>query len=235
MRIGKTLAVVVVLMPIAAGAAPASEGYIVRFAGASVNPTGDLRIDESDSFPLGDGTTLEEEVRAAVEADRAFGFCVDIERRFNDLFGLGFTIMRADHDIDISGTETVRIRDDATGTILLEQTERLAISPGSVDMTPLLVGANFHFGGSEKVDLYAGPFVGLIDFGDLTFEGESVGFKNELAYGATLGVDVAFGESKAGLSASARYMIAGAETDEVPSDTVDLDPLVVMFGLGYRF
>jgi outer membrane protein W len=30
-------------------------------------------------------------------------------------------------------------------------------------------------------------------------------------------------------------MLAGAETDEVDSDTLDFDPLVILFGVGYRF
>ncbi len=85
------------------------------------------------------------------------------------------------------------------------------------------------------MDLYAGPFVGLVQFGDLAFEGDRIGFKDEFAYGATLGLDVPFGQGKAAFSASARYMVAGAETDEIDSDTIDLDPLVVLFGMGYRF
>jgi outer membrane protein W len=95
--------------------------------------------------------------------------------------------------------------------------------------------ANFHFGGSEKVDLYAGPFLGLVVFGDLVVEGERIGFRDELAYGATLGMDFPFRSGKAAFSASARYMFADAESDEVEAQTLDLDPLVVMFGLGYRF
>jgi len=235
MRAAKILWLVGVVVLVTAAGAEAREGYIVRLAGASVQPTGDLSMDESDAFPLGDGTTLEERIQAKVEADSAFGFCIDIERRFNDLFGLGFTVMRADHDIDLTGSATVLIRDNATNTILFQETEALTMPLGSVDMTPILVGANFHFGGSERVDLYAGPFVGLIDFGDLTFEGERLAFKDEFAYGATLGLDVALGQGSAAFSASARYMVAGAQTDEAQSDTLDLDPLVVLFGLGYRF
>ena len=216
-------------------AAQASEGYIVRFAGASVHPTNDLQIDERESLPLGDGTTLETYTRLSVEADSAFGFCIDFERRFNDLFGLGFTVMRAEHDVDAAGDGTVRIVDDGTGIVLVDQSESLTMPLGAVDMTPILLGANFHFGGNEKVDLYAGPFIGLIDFGDLTFEGERVGFKDEFAYGATLGMDVPFGKGGAAFSASARYMVAGAESDEVDSDTLDVDPLVVLVGVGYRF
>ena len=235
MRLVKILLVLAVLVLIAAAGAEAREGWIVRLAGASVHPSGDLTFDERDSLPLGDGTTLEEEVRATIEADSAFGFCIDVEHRFNDLFGLGFTIMRADHDVDLSGSATVRLRDDATNALLFETTESLAMPLGAVDMTPLLVGANFHFGGSERVDLYGGPFIGLIDFGDLIVEGERIAFKDEFAYGATLGLDVPFGQGGAAFSASARYMIAGAETDEPNSDTLDLDPLVLLFGLGYRF
>lgn len=234
MRIGKSLLLVAALL-LLAGTARAREGYIVRFAGASVNPTGDLLIEQQDSVPLGDGTTLEEVVRARAEADSAFGFCIDFERRLNDRFGLDFAVMRSNHDVDVSGGGTVRIRDDATDAILSEISESLSMPLGDVSMTPFLMGANFHFGGGEKVDLYAGPFLGLIIFGDLVVDEERIGFKDELTYGATLGMDVPFRNGKAAFSASARYMIAGAESDEIESRTLDLDPLVVLFGLGYRF
>ena len=235
MRAVKILLVLGILVLAAAAGAAAREGYIVRFAGASIHPTGDLSLDESDSIPLGDGTTLEERIQATVEADSAFGFCIDFERRFNDRFGLGFTVMRAEHDIAMSGRGSVTVRDDATNAVLVQVSESLDMPLGDVDMTPILVGANFHFGGSEKLDLYAGPFIGLIDFGDLTFEGERLAFKDEFAWGATLGLDVPFGQGGGAFSAAARYMIAGAEVDEVDSDTMEIDPLVVMFGLGYRF
>ena len=235
MRTGRILLLGIALALLFGGAVQAERSYIVRFTGASVNPTGDLSLDESERVGLGDGTTLVETVRATVEADSAFGFCIDFERRFSDLFGLGFTVMRADHDVDASGSASVQIVDDATGAVLLDVNESLTMPLGSAHMTPLLLGANFHFGGSEKVDLYAGPFVGMIDFGSLTVEGETTTFKDEFAYGATFGLDVPFGQGSAAFSASARYMIAGAETDEPDSDTLDLDPLVVLFGLGYRF
>ena len=234
MRVSKVLLLLAMALLVLAAAAEAREGYIVRFAGASIQPTGDLRMDESMVLPLGDGTTLEEDLRATVEAGSALGFCFEIERRFSDLFGLGFTVMRADHDVDLAGSSTVRIR-DPNGAVLISMTESQNMRLGSVRMTPLLLGANFHFGGGEKVDLYAGPFVGLVDFSDLTFEGDTIGFKDEFAYGATLGLDVPLGERSIGFSAAARYMVAGAETDEVDSDTVGLDPLVVLFGVGYRF
>ncbi len=235
MRTGKILLLAVVLTLLFGVAAEADARYIVRFAGASIHPTGDLSVDDTERLPLGDGTTMVATTRAMVEADSAFGFCIDFERRFNDLFGLGFTIMQSDHDLDASGSSVVRITDDATGAVLLDITESLTMPLGSVDVTPLLMSANFHFGGSDKVDLYAGPFVGMIDFGDLTFEGDRVGFKDEFAYGATFGLDVPFGQGSAAFSASARYMIAGAQTDEPDPDTLDLDPVVVLFGLGYRF
>jgi outer membrane protein W len=229
------LLLVAALSLVLGGAAEAREGYIVRFAGASVNPTGDLRIDESEIVPLGDGTTLEETTRATIEADRAFGFCIDLERRFNDRFGLGFTIMWADHDVDATGSESVRITDDATNAVLFDTSESVTLELGNVDMMPLLIGGNFHFGANGKVDVYAGPFVGLVTFGDLMLDDQRIGFKDDFAWGGTLGLDVPFRNGKAAFSASARYMIADAESDEIESQTLELDPLVVMFGLGYRF
>ena len=89
--------------------------------------------------------------------------------------------------------------------------------------------------GQTNALVEAGPIRLMIDFGSLTVEGETTTFKDEFAYGATFGLDVPFGQGSAAFSASARYMIAGAETDEPDSDTLDLDPLVVLFGLGYRF
>lgn len=234
MRFGRSLFAVTALLMLVAGAATATEGPLLRIVGASVNPTGDLRQTESDSIPLGDGTTLTLVEQIDVEADNAFGFCVDFEYRFNELFGLDFALMNADPDVDLTGTETARLTDDATNTILFESTDTIAAQASS-GMTPLLVGSNFHFGGSEKVDLYGGPFVGWIFFDDIELLGERVDVKDDFAYGATLGLDVPFGQGGMMFSGAVRYMIASAETDEPDSATLDIDPWIVLLGLGYSF
>lgn len=234
MNARKVLVLVAALALLMGGTATAREGYVLRFGGVSVNPTGDLRIEEREMVPLGDGTTLSMVGRGTAEADSAFGFCLELERRFNDLFGLGFTIMHSDHDVDVRLTETVRITDDVTNAVLFAMTESLS-ETASGDMTPLLMGANFHLGTNGRVDLYGGPFVGLVTYGDLELQGERISFKDEFAYGATVGLDVPFGNGKAAFSAAARYMIASAEPDEPDSEALELDPLTVLFGMGYRF
>lgn len=217
-----------------AGAAQAREDYILRFAGASVNPTGDLRVDESEVVPLGDGTTLFADGNLSVEPDNAFGFCVDVERRVNDLMGISLTLMQTDHDLDAAATETVRIVDDATGAVLFQVTDSMSVSAGS-EMTPLLVGTNFHFGPNEKVDLYAGPFVGWIWYDDINLAGERISIDNDWTYGAVVGVDVPFGESKLSFSGAFRYMIATATPDEPDPVDLELDPWIAMVGVGYSF
>lgn len=235
MRVGQFWIGVVVLALVASGAAWAAESNIIRFAGASVNPTGELRVAEFDVIPLGDGTTLRVSEDILFDPDNAFGFCIDFEHRFSDRFGLGVTVMRSDHDLNARGSATATITDDATNTVLFSQTETISLTAG-VDMTPVLVGANFHFGPNGKVDLYAGPFLGYVTFGDIVFENEREALKNEVAYGAVVGLDVPLGDRPAAFSVAARYMIASVEPDEPGvNQALDVDPWVLMFGVGYTF
>lgn len=230
LRVGIVLTVVALL---AGGPAWAAKGSILRFGGASVNPTGDLRVAESESVPLGDGTTLVVNAVANVEADSAFGFCIDFERRLSDLMGLNFTVMRANHDINFNTTAEGQIVDDATGAVLFRISETEAAT-GDASMNPVLVGANFHFGNGGRADFYGGPFVGYVFFDSLELEGERVGVKDDFAYGAVLGVDVPFRNGKLAFSAAARYMVADAKPED-EDVALEIDPVIVQFGVGYRF
>lgn len=216
-----------------AAAGTASQGRILRFAGASMNPTGDLPVEGSETIPLGDRTTLVETWRGSAEAKSAFGFCLDFEERFNDLLGLGVTLMYAEPEVGLAVTATTQLIDDATGAVLSESTGSVA-RRGSGEMTPLLVGPNFHFGPNDNVDLYAGPFLGYVFYGDITIEDDRAVIEDDLAYGAVMGVDVPFGKGSLAFSASARYMVTKAEAKE-GGDGIDIDPLTLLVGLGYRF
>ena len=72
-------------------------------------------------------------------------------------------------------------------------------------------------------------------FDDIVFEGDRTSLKDEFAYGGTLGVDVPFGKGQAAFSAAVRYMVAAAEPNEPDSQALDIDPLVLMVGVGYQF
>lgn len=221
-------------LALVAGTAQAGTSNIFRFAGAAVNPTGDLTTRDSESIGLGDGTTMTIVDETTVDPDSAFGFCLDYEHRFSDRFGLGVTVMRSDHDLNARGTGTIQVIDDATGVVLLDMTVEAA-ARASVDMTPLLLGANFHFPTGNNVDVYAGPFVGYVTYGDLVFEGERTTLKSDVAYGGALGLDVPVGGGKMAISAAVRYMIASVEPDEPGSERLDADPFTVSFGVGYKF
>jgi outer membrane protein W len=216
------------------GAAQAATSNIFRFAGASVNPTGDFTTRESESIGLGDGTTMTIVGETTIDPDSAFGFCLDFEHRYSNRFGLGVTFMRSDHDLQARGTGTIRVTDDATGAVLLDTTVTETAS-ASIDMTPLLVGANFHFGNGGKVDVYAGPFLGYVTFGDVVLEGERTTFEDDLAYGGTFGVDIPVGAGKMAISAAARYMFSTIKPDEPDAESLDADPFTLTFGVGYKF
>jgi outer membrane protein W len=216
-----------------ADASPATTN-IFRFVAASVQPTGDLTSRESETVPLGDGTTLIASGRVDAEAADAFGFGLDYEHRFEGRFGLGLTLMRTTHDIDLRGSDTGQIVDDASGAVLIEFSEQFSAS-AEADMTPLLVGANYHFRSEGDADFYAGAFLGWVMFSDIVLEGVRLALKDDFAYGAAVGVDAGFGDGQLAFSASLRYMIAAATPDEPDAESLDIDPFVLMFGIGYNF
>ncbi len=141
--------------------------------------------------------------------------------------------MFAEPEIGLQAAWTSRMVDDATDTVLSEDRGSLS-RRGSGDMMPLLVGSNFHFGVSDRVDLYAGPFVGYVFYGHITIEEEQTAVEDDFAYGAVMGLDVPFGKGSAVFSASARYMITKAEPEEGGA-AIDMDPVTLLVGLGYRF
>ncbi len=231
-RLSIVLIALIALMLVAT-ASPAANN-ILRFAAASVQPTGDLTTRESDTIPLGDGTTLISSEEVHIEAADAFGFSLDFEHRFPGRFGLGLTLLQANHDVEATGSGTAQIVDDATGAVLLEFSEQFSAN-AEADMTPFLVGANYHFRNEGEADVYAGPFLGWVMFDDLTLEGERISLKDDFAYGAVVGIDYPLGDGALAFSASLRYMVAAAKPDEPDSETLDIDPFVLMFGIGYGF
>lgn len=232
MRARTVLTVLTGLM-LLAGASQATNN-IIRFSGASIRPTGELSMMESETLPLGDGTTLITSERLDVEAESTFGFCLDYEHRFPGRFGLGLTLMRANHDVHATGSGSGRIVDDATGIVLINISEDFSAT-ADVDMTPLLVGANYHFAKGGNADVYAGPFLGWVMFGDFVLQGERTSIEDEFAYGATLGVDLPFGGGQAAFSAALRYMVAAAVPNEPDPQALDIDPFILVFGIGYQF
>jgi outer membrane protein W len=172
------------------------------------------------------------------------------EYMISNSFGLDFNISTSTHDItlDYSGDVIWTPLDDPAAN---EASQIVGGQSGEIRMTPITMGLSYHLGLSEAVNLYFGPLIGVVMYGDAQLQpGEFVielsefishtpldagraNVKNDFTYGAALGLDVAFNESWS-FSASARYLLT---TVEVAGETpeVDLDPLLAQVGLGYRF
>jgi outer membrane protein W len=115
-------------------------------------------------------------------------------------------------------------------------------------VTPMLGKLDFHLTPSHRVDLVVGPIVGWVRYGDLETrvsgpEGsvltDRVATKAGFAWGAHLGIDIPLGSRGLLFTAGATYLKARVEPRDGSAESgapkLDLDPLLLQAGLGYRF
>lgn len=119
----------------------------------------------------------------------------------------------------------------------------------SLRVTPILARLNFHLTPGHKADLYLGPVAGWVRYGDLAVRlhipGENVVVvdqvknKDGFAWGAHLGLDVPFGQRGFFFTSDATYLKATVKPESQATAAgaldLDLDPLIVQVGIGYRF
>lgn len=174
-----------------------------------------------------------------IHADDALGLSVSGEYQVSSLLGVDFGVMRATPDVGVRSED----RD-------------LGLSVSATDgltMTPLSVGLNFHLTPGRRFDLYLGPFLAYVLYGDLEWrvnetinvDGVPVDFDqtlrlsvaNDLAYGAVAGADIPIGTRGWYLSGTLRYMATELEatSPEGDSETLSLDPVIVTLGVRYSF
>lgn len=151
-------------------------------------------------------------VPTKIEATETTGISVAFEYRAGKRVGTEFGIAYHDFDFDLSVP-------GASGPF------------GSAPALPLWFGLNFHFG-NEKVDFYVGPLVHLTFWGNLEGPAGSAETDAEGGLGGVAGLDVRFGKSGWHFNAAARYMRVGAGDESLK---VDVDPLYVEGGVGYRW
>jgi outer membrane protein W len=104
------------------------------------------------------------------------------------------------------------------------------------------VGLNFHLAPNSSLDLYAGPFLAVVNYGNVDVQaglggvttGESV--DSDVSWGAIAGLDVPIGGRGWSFQTSLRYidtkMTSGSDSLSFNSD---FDPVVFSLGIGYRF
>ena len=155
----------------------------------------------------------------------ALGVSIAIEYRLSNLIGLELAAVYAKSpDVD----DTTNGNNDEIGE--------------GPTFFPILAGANFHLLDSDNADLYVGPRVAFINFGDfdLDIDGQRTSFDvdDEFAWGATVGFNYRIGESRWSIVAEATYLDADMEISESGSDistVTSFDPLFVNLGASYHF
>jgi outer membrane protein W len=220
------------------GVASAAEGpNVVRFGVGYVAPTGDLSGPVSISADLGDGTTLAFEGTLTLEPQSEMALFFAYERRFSDLLGAEVAVWNAKHDVDGRLAGTYWLLDSGSGMLIetgpLDFTEKY----GDVSVMPFTVGLDFHLTPKARVDLYAGPFVAYVFYGDFEVEGESLGVEDDVTWGGVVGLDVPIGKGGWLLTGAVRYLDTEAEPEnrELGGDPIDVTPWVAQLSAGVRF
>ncbi len=240
----------------------------VRFGLQYVSPTGDYKATELMAGPevyevydpeaddYFDVTLTDIEETFKVEADSAIAFFFGYEYMVTDLIGVDANLSYGKHDVDV--------KDDLCAFFDVEgvtgDADVLGKIKGDITMMPITVGVNFHVMQKEKVDLYVGPFLGYVMYGDVKLNkitanvtltpddplldpytasytesiSEKIKVKSDFGFGAVVGMDVPFGNNWM-FNAALKYFGTKAKTDEVDSIEIDINPWVVQIGVGYQF
>ena len=105
----------------------------------------------------------------------------------------------------------------------------------------MFVASNYHFAPGKRADLYAGVWGGFSYYDDIIFSfpgedfDEILRFDDDLGFGVKLGVDVPFKRNSRWIFTSeARYLTTILE-GEIAGQDLDVDPLMLSLGVGYRF
>lgn len=227
--------VFVVLAVIALFAAPASfaadQKNTFRFQVGYFMPSGDFSFTEDLTDFDDDGTN--DVLNGKIEYDTAIGAGIDYERRLTPLIGLDFGFKYFNPDIKLSATL------DLTGDG--GSSDSFEIKEGG-KFQPLTAGVMFHVLGGKGLDLYLGPELAYIMYGDVTFTDPSglatlsASFDDEFTYGAKAGLDVPLGENWA-VGATLEYIMADSKVKDTGDMEVKLDPtpFIFMASVGYKF
>ena len=183
--------------------------------------TGVILLNSDDPFAV----TAPSGGRIHAGGNAELGIGVALEYRLSSLIGLELaTVYAKTPDVDY----------DATGS-----NDTIGEGPGFL---PLMAGANFHLRDTANLDLYVGPRIAYVNFGnfELDIDGQSTAFDvaDEFAWGATAGLNYRFGNSRWSFVAEATHLdvdmeITERETHETTVNS--FDPLMVNLGVSYGF
>lgn len=169
-------------------------------------------------------------------SDPALGFGLGLEYRLSPRIG-----------IEVGG---LTAESEGEGTIDLGFYSPTIQS--SYRISPLLAGLSVHFAPGQRVDFYGGPVAGHVAVSDVTLrlpicevcavvpQDVRLETKDQLTWGAALGLDVMLGQRGSLLTLGVTYLRLPLEIGDGPGDVFgsflhDVDPLLVHLGYGVRF
>jgi hypothetical protein len=213
------------------------EKHVVRFGGVFSGPTGSVEEQGQFSEPLGDGTILFFDGTARTEADSALGFGIDYEYRWSDLLGFSLSASSVRHDVELHLGGDTWLIDEITGELLFSGPINESGVVGDVSATPVTLGVHFHLNNGGRSDIYAGPLLAFVLFGDLDVEGESTSFQNDFTYGVVFGIDIPFRDSPWSFNGKLQYLDATADIEDSAGggELLSLRPVSLQLGTAYRF
>lgn len=146
----------------------------------------------------------------SLEAAEELGWEFGISGRFSERWGLELSYVNATQEVDFGGN-----------------------SVGEIDFEPISVTLEFHLVPGRAFDLWIGPTVAWVRWGDLELnDGTKIETDAESAFGATLGIDIGLGDRVA-LTGAVRYLDADADLEGFAPLAVD--PLFARLGVAIRF
>lgn len=211
------------LVTASADVAPADGRWQTRLSVAWVDTDlGSSDLGGEDSF-----------LRAEASGEMGFGFSV--ERRLGDLFGgrlgLELGLVNASPDVE----STIRV--------ITPTSDELQTLSDGLNFTPISLGLNVHLLPRSAWDLYGGPRLAYVSYGDLVFPvrigstvvGADVSTEDETTWGVGLGVARELGESSWSLHLAADYYdtVLGIDEPGFPPLEFDFDPVVARLGFTY--
>ena len=152
------------------------------------------------------------------------GFGLELEYSVKPKIGVEFTALFGDYDTDLKLQ---------TGGIALMDSD-------DIGFKAFFLGVNYHFTPDSRADFFVGAFAGLSYYDDIVFftevgRSEKLTFDDDLGFGLKAGIDTPLRRGGPWIfSAEFRYLDTILES-EIPGGDLDLNPLMLSIGLGYRF
>lgn len=221
-----TLSTLAMFIGAAPSASAADDGMnVIRLAVNRFEPTGDTYSWFNPDEPIPGATS-----QIDTTPEHSPGWAIEYERRIGGRWGLGVSLASTEAEMDIRHYVAVRYPPHYQGDLT---------------MIPLTLGPLFHLYENRTLDLYCGPLLGYVFFGDLQTEdfgrgANSYAVRDDWTFGATAGLDVLLGKTNWLLTTSVRYLEISSALDEPfrnldMNENIDIDPIVFQIGLGYTF